>query len=249
MSVLHRYSAEFSQLPGWFSPQAAALADAFLSLQAARGGRGDLLEIGVYKGKSATLSTLHARPDEQCVFIDPQLDSDLRATIHRIKPSLTTFADMTSERVATSGLLNRAERTFRWIHIDGEPSSRAVANDLALADRLLGDDGLTVVNGFFDAAYPQVTWELFSVLQRHPWRFHLFIGGFKKAYLCRPATAASYLRFVRDRLYVDMRSRGHSQITIWKTGTGDDMNCFGIKERSGDFDYRGLDSSPTTIVI
>ena len=51
--------------------------------------------------------------------------------------------------------LMRHRRSFRWIHIDGEHTGQAVANDLAIAHDLLADDGIICIDDFFSPAYPQ----------------------------------------------------------------------------------------------
>ena len=45
--------------------------------------------------------------------------------------------------------VREAARDFRWIHIDGEHTAQAVSNDLAIAETLLSDRGILVLDDFF----------------------------------------------------------------------------------------------------
>src|SRR4030095_347675 len=69
----HRYRAEVGWIGGWVQEVATATWDSLLAWQAALEVRGNLVEIGVLKGKSAALMALHARPEETCVFVDAVL--------------------------------------------------------------------------------------------------------------------------------------------------------------------------------
>jgi hypothetical protein len=63
---------DFNQLeekvPGFLTSQNAALWDSLLSYQAEQYILGNMLEIGVYKGRSALMSSLHLREKE--IFSD-----------------------------------------------------------------------------------------------------------------------------------------------------------------------------------
>jgi hypothetical protein len=63
-AFLSRYIASLDSIPGWFSPDAAILLVAYHQLVAPKVKPGDILEIGVYHGKSAILlaALLRASP-------------------------------------------------------------------------------------------------------------------------------------------------------------------------------------------
>ncbi|MFD8812242.1 class I SAM-dependent methyltransferase, partial [Streptomyces sp. NPDC059627] len=57
-------------VPGWFPVLDQVLFDWFLNRQEASGTRGDLLEVGVYMGKSAIFTGRHLRPGESFTVCD-----------------------------------------------------------------------------------------------------------------------------------------------------------------------------------
>ena len=75
LRILTRYRQEFSELPGWFLWEAQVAWDCLLCFQDKQDIRGNMLEIGVWRGKSAALSTLHARQDKTCAYIDREMSA------------------------------------------------------------------------------------------------------------------------------------------------------------------------------
>src|SRR3954453_9342038 len=69
-AFLEAYIGALDSLPGWFSPDAAILFIAYNQLVAAGGVRGDVLEIGVYHGKSAVLLGALRGPSRRFVAAD-----------------------------------------------------------------------------------------------------------------------------------------------------------------------------------
>jgi predicted O-methyltransferase YrrM len=248
-SVLDRYLKNYSRLEGWFWPDSIAIWDSLLSFQKSAGVAGHFLEIGVYLGKSAVLSTLHSRDNEACILVDAIIQKDLRPTIDSIKPSNVIYAQMRSTDMLHSGALAKHPANFRWIHIDGEHTGMAVINDLNIANTLLNDDGVMIVDDFFNPQYPQITAAVFDWLRVHPIELTLFLIGDNKGYLCRPRSTHSYLLYVKDSLFDDMVARDRPNVSIWKTTRAADMNTFGITPRFGNFNYIGPDWNKKIIEI
>ena len=248
-SLLDRYLKDYSRLDGWFWPDSVAIWDSLLSFQKSCGVMGHFLEIGVYRGKSAVLSTLHAREDEACILVDPHIHRDLRPTIDPIKPSNVIYAQMRSTELLHSGAFTKHSGNFRWIHIDGEHTGMAVINDMNIANPLLNDDGVMIIDDFFNPQYPQITAAVFDWLRCHPIQLTPFLIGDNKGYLCRARSAHSYLSYVKDSLFDDMVARNRPNVSIWKTTPAADMNTFGITPRFENFNYVGPDWNRKTIEI
>jgi hypothetical protein len=210
--------------------QAAAVWDCLLSHQEANNVRGNLLEIGVHKGKSALLSAMHTRRDEIQFLVDPAPLDEAVGHIRANCPDITlrTF-QQPSQLVKGESFYSELASSFRWIHIDGSHTGQAVTTDLEIADQLLADDGILTIDDFFDFAYPQITAATFAFMAANPNAFAMFLGGFAKGYFCRPLTAHRHLAYVKDQLLSDMDVRGH-RATLWKTTLPSDMNAFGITE-------------------
>jgi hypothetical protein len=83
------YMKHFSEVDGWFQTPAIAIWDTLLSYQQEHGISGNLLEIGVWKGKSAALAALHCQGDDACVFVDAMLLDEAKARISQVTPGIT----------------------------------------------------------------------------------------------------------------------------------------------------------------
>jgi predicted O-methyltransferase YrrM len=238
----HRFLRAFVDVPGWFYPQSAATWDILLSYQEAHGIVGNLLEIGVYQGKSAGMAALHRQGEESCVFVDPLPMDGIRQRLEQLLPDAKCeYIQELSQYLPRHAFVRDAARDFRWIHIDGEHSAQAMQNDLTIAETLLSDRGILVVDDFFSPSYPQITQAVFRFLDANPGRLMLLLCGYNKGYLCRPRAAREYLGFIKDAFYLNMAKRGMSRITVCKTSEPSDMNTFGLIDRYMDLDYRGPD--------
>lgn len=248
METLRRYHDACAELPGWFTEDSAAVWDCLLAFQRAQAVKGHAFEIGVYHGKSAALTALHLRPDEDLVLVDPYRLDQARAKLAELRRREPICHPCRSSRLSSANLSPFAGRC-RWVHVDGEHTGFACAHDMGLADRLLDDKGILVVDDFFSPRYPQVTAAVLAYLQAHPFSLRLFLCGFFKAYLARPPFAGEYLRYVRDGLLADLRARDHGErIALFKTTVPDDMNCFGMARHEGT-DMVGLDWDKSRILI
>lgn len=247
-----RYRRAQRRIPGWFEPGAAAVWDCLLEYQAAAKIRGDGLEIGVWHGRSAALLAMHADPERERVLLLDKHPSRRKVSkaLRRVGRELGAGVELLgadSREVEPARLDPDGARSFRWIHIDGEHTERAVRSDLALADRLLADRGVVCLDDFFSPCFPQVSRAVFAHLAEHPGRYALFLCGFNKGYLARPLHAREYLRFCHEELAAGMQAR-RFDVTLWKTTDPEEMNCFGIARRlRGDPILRGPDWDPAAI--
>lgn len=148
-----------SRIPGWFSRTDAQLFVLIDRIQQQHGIMGDLLEIGVYLGKSAALLGYLPRGAERLVVCDPfeaNVDSSTNIAeqqryygnlqLQEFKDNYLRFHDELPEIVATTSSRLRAAaelgRTFRFIHIDGSHLYPAVRDDIELARELLVEGGV-----------------------------------------------------------------------------------------------------------
>jgi len=248
--LYQRYLQSCANIPGWFYPQSAAIWDTLLSYQKATAIAGNLLEIGVFQGKSAAMAALHRQGEETCVFVDPMPLEEVRQRIEQIVPEAKCqYIQELSQYLLRHEFVREAARDFRWIHIDGEHSAQAVSSDLTVAEMLLSDRGMVVLDDFFSPGYPQITQALFRFLEATPGRLTLVLCGYNKGYLCRPRAAREYLTFMRSFLHANMTKRGCGRITVCKTSEPVDMNTFGVIDRYNDMDYRGPDWDIENIYI
>ncbi len=243
--LLDRYREVYARTDGWFAEEAAATWDALLGLQRRRGQAGNLLEVGVWHGKSAALLALHADASrETCVLVDRYLDeqrvtetlertrSDWREAVHLLR--------IDSARLVVDPLVVDGFASFRWIHIDGEHSARAVYSDLSLAQTLLAEDGVVCLDDFLSWLYPQVTEAVFRYLRDNPDHFSLFLCGHNKGYLARTHFVHELLDFCDRHLLDEVEARGHRPM-LAKTTYPAELNCFSLGPRIANARRRGPD--------
>jgi hypothetical protein len=240
-----RIQSDVDKIGGFLATLNIAVWDAFLGYQESICTAGHLMEIGVYKGKSAAILAHHQRAGEQLWLVDSShFIDEARANIGHLSPHEIRYLKQKSVDLHRNTELSSLCRSYRWIHIDGEHTGQALATDLALAHTLLADDGVICIDDFFNPAYPQVAAATFSFLHSHPFDLTLFACGHNKGYLARPTYARHFSLMIRSSLAAELRQRGFSEFTLFKTSSADDYNCWGICQRFGDRDYYGLDANP-----
>ena len=244
----HRYRSEFEGIGGRFWEGAITTWDILLARQAALGIEGDVLEIGVLKGKSATLLALHACPPETLVLVDPALRREAIDAIESIRAGNNIYIRDFSQNLSAHEALASRRGRFRWIHIDGEHSGPAVRNDLEIAESLIAPGGIICLDDFFTPAYPQVTAAVFEFLARGREHLQMFLVGYNKGYICRREDTVPNLVFLRDEAQREYARRDFT-VTLWKTADPTDMNCFGVTPQVEKRAYQGPDWEPDTLPI
>lgn len=175
---LSTYLSTIDAVPGWFYPNDVALFVDLSAHQRDRGAPGDLLEIGVYLGKSAVLLGFLVGAGERLVVCDlfegEAATSEAAYEKDRWYPDLARerfeqyyrrYHDRLPEVVAGPSTELDAvgpDGSFRFIHVDGGHSYGVVSHDLATAHRLLAPDGVLVIDDWRSVHTPGVvaaTWE------------------------------------------------------------------------------------------
>jgi hypothetical protein len=162
---LEQFLADLDAIPGWISPLDAHLIVAFDRLQRTVGTRGDLLEIGVYRGRSAVLlgyllgsgerfvacDVFEAMPpdepnqEEQAHWyggLTRQLFEDTYRRYHSVAPTIVAAPSVDLRRHLGG------QPRFRMIHVDASHTYDNVRADLATARALLVDGGIVVLDDY-----------------------------------------------------------------------------------------------------
>jgi hypothetical protein len=159
------YLAAAPSIPGWFADDDVALFRWAHAVQVDAGIHGDLLEIGVYQGRSAILLGYFVRGGERLVVCDPfggpvedaantaentrfygaLQRRDFERNFRRFHHGLPVVLDCPSCRIVEHGAL---APTFRFVHVDGSHVYDVVRGDIDVARRLLIDGGLVVLDDF-----------------------------------------------------------------------------------------------------
>ena len=234
---LQRFARDHDDVDGWFATPDLLVWDAFLEFQEREGIAGPMLEIGVFKGRSALFSSLFAGANDRCWFLDVIMDPDFRSVLEARMPENAHFLEVSSFEVGEDPDAHfRGMRDFRWIHIDGQHTASAVVNDLEIADRLLAPRGLVSMDDFLSPTWPHVAAGVFRYLHENPGRLELVLTAYNKGYLARPDAVAYYQRFLRDDVQAHFASRNFDDFTMIECmlhDADDGIHCFGMGHRYG----------------
>lgn len=155
---------DLSSVKGWFHPADQVLFDWFLNRQRDLEEPGDLLELGVYLGKSAIFMGDFLRPGETFTVCDlfdsPAPDDANSKEMNRSYATLTRRAFEANYRsfhdelpavvqAPSSGITAHVRAdSCRFVHIDASHLYEHVHADIAAAQRLLRRDGIVVLDDF-----------------------------------------------------------------------------------------------------
>ncbi|MFC9505310.1 class I SAM-dependent methyltransferase [Streptomyces sp. NPDC057002] len=181
--VTDKHPGELADVPGWFPPLDQMLFTWFLERQQKQGMKGDLLELGVYMGKSAILLGHHLQDGEKFTVCDlfegDAPDGANQAESAKSYASLTqqTFErnylsfhdDLPTVIAAPSSVVSEkvAPASCRFIHVDASHLYEHVHGDIGAAHDILVPEGIVVLDDFRSEHTPGVSvaaWE--AVLNR-----------------------------------------------------------------------------------
>ncbi|MFV2127039.1 class I SAM-dependent methyltransferase [Micromonospora sp. LOL_013] len=164
---------------GWLYPTDAHLMSVINDLQIGRGFRGDILEIGAYKGKSAILLGFFPKSGESLTVCDI-FDSEALVSDGNARENATFYpglhqADFEKNYLRFHDRLPRvhvgsseelrevvAARSCRFVHIDGGHTYEVARADMETARRVLGPAGVVVVDDWSSAHIPGVAMALWE---------------------------------------------------------------------------------------
>ena len=174
--------------------------------------KGDMLEIGVEFGTSAFLLLDAIGQDEHLTLIDlvrtPEWDAGCRGP-YREKTNYT-FIEGNSHSVAPDLL----PTDCRWIHVDGGHLYEHVQKDLELTAGLLSEDGILVLDDFFEIRWPDVT-AAFMEFLRSDSRLKPFLLVNRKVYCTGSVEAAAgYQSVFRD--FLDSHEDRVGNVRSWE---------------------------------
>ncbi|HEX8166858.1 MAG TPA: class I SAM-dependent methyltransferase [Beijerinckiaceae bacterium] len=224
---------------GGLTPHSLGTWDVLFDAQATRGVSGSFLEIGVWTGIGLSAMGMRAAPDEKIAGIDLYIQRDkvrdnYEALTGRSFETLRFF-ERSSLAVRKAGTLQAEHGSFRWIHIDGEHSFDAVCNDLEFAMDLMKDEGIVVVDDFFNLGSAGITEAVYFMLGRHPHRLRMFLAGMNKAYLASPRHFGFYRSYCINHLSDRLEADFDAPITIGRNGHSTEIDYLSFFERIGNY--------------
>jgi hypothetical protein len=160
-------------------------------IQDAPGIEGDFLELGVRFGGSALFALQMLRPGERAYLVDVERTSEFDEQLALVEPARQEQVEFLKMRTDDERLEAVRARRYRWIHIDANHLYSFVKHDLLRFADSTAEEGILVLDDFFQIAWPDVTTVVYEFLASRPdWKV-LFIG-FNKVYLVRASVKARY---------------------------------------------------------
>ncbi len=221
---------DIERIEGMFSPFSMAAVDMMLAFQESLEAKGDMLEIGTYRGKSAALLGTHLRDGERLTLVDIEDYLD-PAAISGFK-GRTEFIHAPSSKLR-SGMPNYGARrsTFRFIHIDASHGYEETFHELAMADELLANRGLIAMDDFTNLNYSQNIAAIFKYLHTTGTKLTMLLATDEKAYLCRKRDFGLFADLILKSGVAEMRSRGIDAV-LARTCYGPDYKAFYLRTRN-----------------
>jgi len=170
-------------VPGWFSPLDQMLFGWHLAWQTSQGISGDLVELGVYKGKSAILIGAHLQQDETLIVCDlfgrPASEEEIGADASQFYRDRLCRQDFETNYLSfieelprivegpSSTILQHVRPgRVRFVHIDAAHRYSNVRQDIAAAHTMLREDGIVVLDDFRTAHTPGVAAAVWGAVLR-----------------------------------------------------------------------------------
>jgi hypothetical protein len=243
-SAVALFNSRLKHVDGFLNRKQALIWGFLLGLQDESGVGGDIVEIGVYKGRSAALLAAASAPEATIHLVDPHKAEEIDELLTEVATGLAVkYWQCSSEAAEVGAELKRLEGAVRFFHIDGRHNAAFVRRELGLASQAIGAKGLICVDDFFSDRYPEVTLGAFDFLRENQASLALVFCAFNKCYICRRDDHEFYLNAIGPALMPVMRELGFSEFTLFRSNDPEGFNCFSIGKRYQDSDTWGPDGS------
>jgi hypothetical protein len=212
------YFQNLDSIEGWMELTAGFISALLMHYQNQTDIRGDICEIGVFKGKYfLTLATCLSNT-EHAVAVDifddqshskdvtgyhelgvgsalSDVERDFRTNVEKyLDPSSYKILKASSTNIDTPILLEIGG-PYRFFSVDGGHSRAVVLNDLKLADSSISDFGIISIDDFQNMQWPGVITAFFDYIPHA--NFVPFAIIPNKLLCCRPAMVTVYRDFLR----------------------------------------------------
>jgi hypothetical protein len=227
-------------IEGMLSPFSMSVLDSVLSFQAARQVKGDIVELGVFRGKSAAILARRLSGGEQLHLYDiaNYFDRDaLKATNGPISFNIANTADLSRRS------FDAIKGKVRFCHIDASHMFEPTMHEMALADHMLADDGVLCLDDYTNLNYSQILAATFKYLFTQRTDLKMFMVTDEKAYLCRASRFPVHAEFVLKSMISNLRERGIPNACIARTDDTPSYGAFYVRRKNeGETDdFYGLD--------
>jgi len=209
-----RYLEQMDEIEGWFTLEAAWCTVCLNDAQQRNGTRGSVVEIGVHHGKSFILLCLLRSQEETAVCydlferqdenIDRSGKGNLAILIRNLQYagiSQSHLKLITANSLDLTGAIVRrdAESPIRMFSIDGGHTAEITRNDLSIATEAIADDGVIILDDFFNESWPGVATGAAQFIRDYPKKMVPFAVVGNKVFFAKTDRAAESYRQILSK--------------------------------------------------
>ena len=197
------------QIDGWFYPLDMMLFGVIEAFHRSISVRGNIAEIGVWKGKSLTLLSLLKSPSEHLYAMDLFCDDLLeqsQTNLNKFAPESHRqnifFVKGNTADYSSAQLQQLFRQKLRLLHIDAGHEYHEVLHTLCLAAPFVEDYGIIVMDDYLDREFPGVhaaTLDYCYEISKGHW-VPFLVGG-NKIYLANPVYAKQFQLYLCQEAY------------------------------------------------
>jgi hypothetical protein len=204
-----RYVKNMDGVHGWLQPEAARCIVCLHDAQRRNGIRGSVAEIGVHHGKLFILLCLLRNEDEIAVGYDlfgqqdQNIDNSGKGSLGILRDNLraanvgtSNVKLITANSLELTGarVLRDSGSPVRLFSIDGGHTADITRNDLSIAADAIADDGVIILDDFFNEAWPGVATGTAHFLRDNPGMLVPFAILGNKVFFARTDAVADAFR-------------------------------------------------------
>lgn len=220
------HNFKIRKMKGWFDEEDIQLFDFVMTKVNEDGVSGDIAEIGIYYGKSLAklASFINLDYGEKILAIDSYIrDNNQHNEIIRNIQAVSSCSNsdiniltVDSYRTDIPGIGNKFYHNCKVVHLDGSHAGINVYHDLELADKLMDDYGVLILDDWNNKTFPHIQEAYYKYSTLHPVAFEKFLISNRKCYLCRPNRLSSWLWHTETKLPEFLKTTNEGQLLLSK---------------------------------
>ncbi len=196
------------KIKGWFDEEDLQLFDFVMTKVNSDIAFGNIAEVGIYYGKSLAKLATYARTNEKIVGIDAYIGTREQyneifkniQSVSKCQVNDINIVRQDSYKTDVASLGSSYYHNCKVVHIDGNHSGINVYHDLELADHLMNDFAVLILDDWNNKFYPHIQEAFYTYVAKHPGSFEKFLISNRKCYLCRPNRLSSWLWHTETQL-------------------------------------------------
>ena len=196
---------EIERVDGWLEVGDKILIASLCEIQTGQGVTGSLGEIGVHHGKLFLLLYLYLHAGEKAFCVDVFEQQDLNVDGSGLGSesifldNLARYAEASRLHLIKDTSLNidpeamiEAVGRARLVSIDGGHTAEITRNDMEKCEAFLADDGIVIIDDYFNPAWPGVSEGVIAYAEAGRGRLVPFAIGRNKIFFCLPERRDGY---------------------------------------------------------